>query len=229
MRSSYEDFLQRLVQYRQRLNMTQEETSKAIGITQSQFSKMELGKTIVSYKCLQRLVSNGWDIDYLVTGKETVQAASELTELMTKVADEDRQELLRAIAWLLEQAIDKCVSDVDFETKCEIEILKREAVRRKTDSVLYEIRKMSGISQIPMAERLGVNIKKYRMLEKNKINPDAELLLRIYEVTGCKPSLLVGFGSVVNIIIEDLWKQIDQPVREKILSLSEQVIQFIKM
>ncbi|MGN0365338.1 MAG: helix-turn-helix domain-containing protein [Suilimivivens sp.] len=229
MRSSYEDFLQRLTQYRQRLNMTQEETSKAIGVTQSQFSKMELGKTIVSYKCLQNLVRKGWDIDYLLTGKEVLRTSSEMTELLMHVTDENRQEFLRAVAWILEQAVLKCVSDVDFETKCEIEILKREAGRRKTDSVLYEIRKMSGISQIPMAERLGVNIKKYRMLEKNKVHPDAELLLRIYEVTGCKPSLLVNFGNVENMIIDDLWRQINQTVREKILLLSGQIIQFLNM
>lgn len=59
MRRSYEEFLHRLNQYRLRLNMTQEETSNGLGITQSQFSKMELGKTIVPYKVLELLMKMG--------------------------------------------------------------------------------------------------------------------------------------------------------------------------
>lgn len=229
MHSSYEDFLQRLSQYRLYLNMTQEQTSKVLGITQSQFSKMELGKTIVPYKSLECLMKAGWDVDYLVTGKQSAQNVSELTNLMIQVEERDRQEFLCAVAWFLEQGIAKSVSDISFETKCEIEVLKRRANGRDTDSVLYEIRKISGISQIPMSEKLGVNIKKYRMLEKSKANPDAELLLRIYEETGCKPSLLIDFDNVENVIINDLWQQIEYSVQEKILSLSKQILCFLKM
>ena len=80
-----------------------------------------------------------------------------------------------------------------------------------------------------MSEKLGVNIKKYRMLEKSNVNPDAELLLRIYEVTGCKPSLLIDADNVENVIINDLWQQIEHSVQEKILTLSKQILGFLKM
>lgn len=229
MHSSYEDFLKRLSQYRLYLNMTQEETGNLLGITQSQFSKMELGKTIVPYKSLKCLMKEGWDVDYLVTGKESVRGVSELTELMMQIEDDERRGVLNAVAWLLEQGIAKCVSEISFETRCEIEVLKRRAEGCETESVLQEIRKISGVSQIPMSEKLGVNIKKYRMLEKSKTNPDAELLLRIYEVTGCKPSLLIDFGNVEHVIIDDLWQQIESPVQEKILNLSKQILCFLKM
>lgn len=229
MHSSYEDFLQRLSQYRLYLNMTQEQTSKMLGITQSQFSKMELGKTIVPYKSLECLMKEGWDVDYLMTGKQSAQNESELTNLMIQVEEKHRREFLCAVAWFLEQGIAKSVSDISFETKCEIEVLKRRANGTGEDSVLYEIRKISGISQIPMSEKLGVNIKKYRMLEKSKANPDAELLLRIYEETGCKPSLLIDFDNVENVIINDLWRQIKYSVQENILTLSRQILCFLKM
>lgn len=229
MHGSYEEFLQRLSQYRLYLNMTQEETGNVLGITQSQFSKMELGKTIVPYNSLERLMKKGWDIDYLVTGKESAKVESELMRLMMQTEDKNRQKFLCAVAWFLEQGIAKSVSDMSFETKCEIEVLKRRASGRETGSVLYEIRKISGISQIPMSEKLGVNIKKYRMLEKSNVNPDAELLLRIYEVTGCKPSLLIDADNVENVIINDLWQQIEHSVQEKILTLSKQILGFLKM
>lgn len=209
--------------------MTQEETSNLLGVTQSQFSKMELGKIIVSYKSLKCLMKEGWDVDYLVTGKESAHEVSELTELMMQIEDHERRGVLNAVAWLLEQGVNKCVSEVSFETKCEIEVLKRRADGSETDSVLQEIRKISGVSQIPMSEKLGVNIKKYRMLEKSKANPDAELLLRLYEVTGCKPSLLIDYGNIEHVIIDDLWQQIAYPVQERILDLSKQILCFLKM
>lgn len=229
MHSSYEDFLKRFSQYKLCLNMTQAETSHLLGITQSQFSKMELGKIIVSYKSLKCLMKEGWDVDYLVTGKESVHGVSELTELLMEIDEREKRGVLNAVAWLLEQGITKCVSEISFETKCEIEVLKRRADGCETDSVLQEIRNISGISQIPMSEKLGVNIKKYRMLEKSKTNPDAELLLRIYEVTGCKPSLLIDFGNLEYVIIDDLWQQIAYPVQERILHLSKQILCFLKM
>lgn len=169
MRRSYEEFLHRLNQYRLRLNMTQEETSNGLGITQSQFSKMELGKTIVPYKVLELLMKMGWDVDYLVTGKESSVDTSELNDLIIQAGDEYKKELLSVMAWLLEQGVEKCVADTSFETKCEIEILKMRAKEETSESVLFEIRKISGLAQIPMSEKLGVNIKKYRMLEKEQI------------------------------------------------------------
>lgn len=229
MRRSYEEFLHRLSQYRLYLNMTQEEIGSILGITQSQYSKMELGKTIVPYRSLKCLMKKGWDIDFLMTGKEFGRNESELTSLIKNAEKEHRPELLYAVAWLLEQGIFRSNADISFETKCELEILKIRAGGNRADSVLYEIRKIAGFSQIPMAEKLGVNIKKYRMLEKNKAFPDAELLLRIYEVTGCKPSLMIDLGNVDNVIIDDLWQQIEYSAQKKILMLSEQILWFLKM
>ena len=229
MRKSYEEFLHRLNQYRLRLNMTQEETSNGLGITQSQFSKMELGKTIVPYKVLELLMKMGWDVDYLVTGKESSVDTSELNDLIIQAGDEYKKELLSVMAWLLEQGVEKCVADTSFETKCEIEILKMRAKEETSESVLFEIRKISGLAQIPMSEKLGVNIKKYRMLEKEQVNPDAELLLQIYKVTGCRPSLLFDVSQGESMIIDDLWGQVTPRVRQNILSLVKQVLWFLKM
>ncbi len=228
MRDKYDNFLHRLNQYRLRLNMTQEETSSELGVTQSQFSKMELGKIIIPYKVLVLLMEMGWDVDYFITGKETCQSISELNLFMDGVEEKYRKELLSAVAWFLEQGINKCVLDISFETKCEIGILKKRASEEKFESVLYEARKIAGIAQIPMSEKLGVNIKKYRKLEKEQLCPDAELLLRIYEETGCKPSLLFNCINVESLIINDLWNDITPPVRKSILSLVEQVYGFLK-
>lgn len=229
MCDSYEDFLQRFVQCRHEHNMTQEDVGLRLGITQSQFSKIELGKIIVSYKCLNILMDIGWDVDYLITGKRSSYCPSELSTLFTRIEEKDKRVLLSALAWFLQQGIDKSVVNISFETKCEIGILKLRAGEIKADSVLHEIRKVSGIAQIPMSEKLGVNIKKYRMLEKDKVNPDAELLMRIFEVTGCRPSLLLEATDIEGKIIDDLWSQIMPEIQEKILPLAEQMLSFLQL
>jgi len=228
MRDSYEEFLQRFVQCRQQKNMTQEDVSNKVGITQSQYSKMELGKIVVSYKCLKILMDSGWDVDYLITGRKSLLSASELSALMWEIEEKDKKGLLNVLAWFLERGVEKSVVNISFEMKCEIGILKMRTSEETAGSVLLEIRKLSGMAQIPMSEKLGVNIKKYRMLEKEKSEPDAELLLRIYEVTGCKPSLLFGADDIEFQIIDDLWGQIMPDARKKILSLAEQILLFLK-
>lgn len=229
MRKRYEDFLRRLNQYRLRLNMTQDELSSALGITQSQFSKIELGKTIMPYKTLELLEGMGWDVDYLVTGKNFAKGVSELNTILQQVEEPYKKEVLSAVTWLLNQGINKCCPNLGPECKCEMEILQMRVGSESSGSVLYEVRKVSNMAQVPMAEKLGVNIKKYRRLEKNEVCPDVELLFHIYEVTGCKPSLILHNDRAENIIIDDLWNQITAPVQSKILSLTEQVLWFIRM
>ncbi len=229
MRKRYDDFLRRLNQYRLCLNMTQDELSNALGITQSQFSKIELGKTIMPYKTLELLEGMGWNVDYLVTGKNFDRGASELNTILQQVEETNKREVLSAVAWLLKQGIGICCPNLSSECKCEMEILQMRANSESPCSVLYEVRQMLDVAQAIMAEKLGVNIKKYRKLEKNEACPDVELLFRIYEVTGCKPSLILHNDHVENIIIDDLWTQITVPIQSKILSLTEQVLWFIRM
>lgn len=228
MSISYDQFLNRLSRYRRFLDMTQEETGIVLGITQSQFSKMELGKTVVPYQSLARLMKAGWDIDYLMTGRESSRKDTELSCMLRQRAGKDRQEFLRITAWLLEQGGRKSTPEISAETRCEMEVLKMRANGEEADSVLHEVRKITGISQIPMSEKLGVNIKKYRMMEKRKAEPDAELLIRIYEVTGCRPSLLIDLENVETGIINGLWREIKSPVRQDILTLSREMLGFLE-
>lgn len=71
MSNHYEEFLKRLVQYRLQVNMTQEKIGQVLGITQSQLSKQELGKTIMTFHSLCILMDIGWDVDFLL--QESVQ------------------------------------------------------------------------------------------------------------------------------------------------------------
>ena len=47
------------------------------------------------------------------------------------------------------------------------------------------VRDKMNTSQIAMAEKLGLGIKKYRDIEKEKIYPDAETLVSLYNMSAC--------------------------------------------
>ena len=224
MNSYYEEFLKRLVQYRIRLNMTQETISRQLGITQSQLSKQELGKIIVPYKSLVSFMKMGWDVDYLLTGKSFRREESKLTDMLNDVEEVNYKPMLEFIAWTLARGIEKSASGLSME----ICILKMKCNEDTDESIMYEIRKIAGEAQIAMAERLGVNIKKYRALEKEQVFPDAELLLGIYEITGCRPSLFLMDDHIEDVIIDDLWSRVDSERRKEILAIISQVEQFMR-
>ena len=228
MNSYYEEFLKRLVQYRIRLNMTQETISRQLGITQSQLSKQELGKIIVPYKSLVSFMKMGWDVDYLLTGKSFRREESKLTDMLNDVEEVNYKPMLEFIAWTLARGIEKSASGLSMEDQCEICILKMKCNEDTDESNMYEIRKIAGEAQIAMAERLGVNIKKYRALEKEQVFPDAELLLGIYEITGCRPSLFLMDDHIEDVIIDDLWSRVDSERRKEILAIISQVEQFMR-
>lgn len=228
MSNHYEEFLRRLVQYRVRMHLTQENLSQKLEITQSQLSKQELGKTIMTYKSLVRLMNMGWDIDYLFTGSQSVRRPSELTALLKGTETSHRESMLEFIAWALDKGIEQSLQELSVEEKCEISILKMKSSNSENESIMYEIRKLSGEAQIPMAEKLGVNIKKYRALERRQIDPDAELLLGIYEATGCKPSLFLTTDRIENLIIDDLWNRILPEKQREILAIALQIDKFLR-
>ena len=69
MSNSYDEFLRRMIWYREKMKLSQKEVSSLLGKTQSQQSKVELRKTVVSFEMLNGLVNAGWDIDFIITGK----------------------------------------------------------------------------------------------------------------------------------------------------------------
>ncbi len=224
-------FLRRFAEYRRHLGMTQEEAAVIFDVTQSQFSKMERGETIISHARLKRLFNAEWDVDFLVTGERSArgQDASELNILIQQAPKQYKAQLLETSTLLLKQGISKCAPDLSFESQCELEILKMRAECEGADFVMWKIRETTGSSQISMAEELGVGVRKYRKLEKNVDDPDAELLSHIYELTGCRPSLFLNYDHLDEMIIDHLWGQMTPPVQDKVLGLVKRTLELMQM
>lgn len=208
MSNIYEEILRRLIQYRMALKLTQTEAGTIIGKTQSQFSKVELGKTVLSYDDLYAMLQAGWDIDYLIVAKEGTVWTSRITEILD-VNDAPVWEAVKEVlVWAIGQMLDKAGTLNEADIYCEYKLLKLITAQKETDSLLFELRSIIGISQTAMAERLGVNIKKYRDLERRLTDLDAELLALVYEDTACRPSLFFYQDDLETYLFNDLWNQL---------------------
>lgn len=179
----YSLILQRLEAYRKKYHIPQIELAKELNITQSQYSKIELGKIKMSYEILSKLYEQGCDIDILITGESSQPV---LPSLKKAFSDSNIKQYISGMK-LCEWAIEQWAQNEKSEEKIGNKLLKTFLQSEEKETPLQKLRKAFGVSQMKMAELVGVNIKKYRALEKGELEPDAELMANIYEVTKCKP------------------------------------------
>ena len=216
MCNNYDGILRRLSLYRLKKKLTQTDVAEMLGKTQSQFSKVELGKVVLSYKDLTAMLQAGWDIDFLITGKEKVFWKSTVTEISGLDDINTMSEVKDALVWALGQKISKIDAGYEKDALCEYRLLKRITTQGKGEFLLANLRSIVGASQIGMSERLGVNIKKYRDLEKRNTDLDAELLAQVYENTHCRPSMFFYQDNLEMYLLNNLWNRLDSDERDRL-------------
>ena len=103
MGSAYEGVLQRLQMYRQKRKLNQKSMSQMMGVTQSHYSKLEQGKTIISAEELKNFDSHGCNMDYLLTGEECEETI--LNHYLGVCKKEIKSDFLQLMVWTIEQGI----------------------------------------------------------------------------------------------------------------------------
>ena len=228
MSNSYRKFIGRLTSYREMMNLSQKDAGCLVGKTQSQQSKMERGETIVSYEILQHMMDAGWDIDFLMTGKNRIHIENSLSGYLFENMGGYWGNIKEALFWIIGVELDKTGNLQDEETKLEFKLMKEFLAGTESDSVIHNIRNIMGISQFAMADRLGVNIKKYRELEKGGTEPDAELLILIYELSGCRPSTFFRQDDVEEYVLDCLWNRLNVERQKEAREFIDYVIKIYK-
>ena len=218
MSNIYDGILRRLVEYRSKNDLTQADMSAMIGKKQSQLSKIELGKIIISFDDLSGMMKAGMDIDDLIIEKPGIEWKSDVNEVTHFQDKKLLADIKDVLLWSMGQALGEKGIIADKALDCEYKLLKTVIVQNELFSLLLELRKMIGVTQMSMAEKLGVNIKKYRDLERRITNPDAELLALIYEITSCKPSLFFHQDDMKEYLLNDLWNRISDAKKQEIMS-----------
>ncbi|MDE6129132.1 MAG: transcriptional regulator [Lachnospiraceae bacterium] len=209
MNESYQNVLQRLKEERTRKKWSQEQISRQLRMSQSHYSKVELGKRRFTYYEVQYLYGLEVDAHYIFTGQKSG------TEQEIFFADCDYRELnfyMHILAYVAEylymvRRLDKWET-VYKELKY---IGYITAPDRMNDNSLFTLRRAVECSQQKMAEKLGVDIKKVRSMENGESLPDSEILWNLYQFFHIPPAVFIkserGMICALGCILDMLGKE----------------------
>lgn len=227
MNTYYSEVPQRLCAYRKALGMTQKEMSERFGVKQDHYSRMESGKTLLSNRNLSCFMRSGGDIYYLITGKERHTGVINVYLDNFKLL-RDKVEIVKLILWATYQSIPYEKSNEIYEIKRawkHIELIENE---KKMNSIWRNIRKVEGISQQRMAERLDINIKRYQRMENLRTKPDAEILHSLFFDLGYSPLVMMKQDMFYLDEINKIWDEFPEKTRERLEGVIEQGIKLIQ-
>ena len=214
----YTDVLKRLVMYRKSLGMVQTEVAKKVGIGQEMYSYIENGSIKISGELLIEFMKIGCSTDELIAGKEYNYEADDLEAAVDSIAaEEDRNFALKLLAELIVNKCGRKRESITGETADNMLML--DALSKSWDnfSMTCFVRKKLLLSQIDMAERLGLGIKKYRAIEREIIYPDAETLFSLYDMSHYRPILFMNMKDRKIQILKSIWGIFTSAEKEKLL------------
>lgn len=226
MGSKYSEVIRRLREYRQRLSRTQEEMAEYMGVTQSHYSKLEQGNTVISYDSLERFYRRGGDVNYLITG--IAHRESELNRLLGScVSAGERTELFKVIVWSVNQGL------IMNRTPIDLSVRYRKLIRFMDDGadgkpVWERIRRNEELSQIDMAEKLDINVKRYRRLERQDVEADAEILNVLYETWGYSPMVVLSEDAFYLDELNVMWNALSEGVRKELRDFLDHAVRLME-
>lgn len=189
MNESYQNVLQRLKEERKRKKWSQEQISRQLRMSQSHYSKVELGKRRFTYYEVQYLYGLDVDAHYIFTGQKSG------TEQEVFFSNCDYRELnfyMHILAYVAEYLyVVRRLSNWETVYKELKHIGYITAPDRINDNSLFALRRAVECSQQKMAEKLGVDIKKIRSMENGESLPDSEILWNLYQFFRIPPAVFI--------------------------------------
>lgn len=218
---AYNDVLKRLKQERQRLSLTQEEMGRCARMGQSNYSKIELGSRRLSYYELKYLCDTDIDLYYIFTGCRCSEKYNEV------FFDYNYLELLCFLNIISSVAELRCVKEDGDNRR---EVLAQTGLFRLSDweyrlnrNVFLSLRQSLDHSQCEMAAKLGVDVKKLRMLENGGCLPDSELICKLYQMFYVSPAVVLkdkkGLINEICFLLESMDKGTGEDVFQFVRSI----------
>ena len=203
----YDEMLKRLRAYRRSLGLKQRQMCKAIGVTQEQYSYIENGFIRITDSHLRVFHSMGLDLNYLITSKKYNYAAEDFDILLNEFKEPQRNFVMKIIAELLVEKWERkdFPQDMTKNVIKRIQLLSAVLDLWNSFSMLELVRNEQGISQVEMMQKLGVGIKKYRLLEREEEFPDADILLSLYDISGYPPIMFMDIYDRRLLAVKAVW------------------------
>lgn len=209
MNATYQNVLERLREERLRNSWSQEQISQKLKMSQSHYSKVELGRRRFSYYEVQYLYELDVDAHYIFTG----QKSNEKCEAFFSNCDyRELNFYLHVLAYMSEYLYMVGRSE-DWKTMYkELEYIRYVTAPDRTDeNTLFLLRRLLDYNQQTMAEKLGVDVKKVRSMENGDSLPDSEILWKLYHFFRIPPAVFTknqcGMAKAVSCLLDILAKE----------------------
>ncbi len=223
--SGYEYVLERLAQFRKGMNLTQLQVAEKLGISQEQFSYFETGKVKITAEILVKLAALGFDINYIITGELYREPEDRtVSKIFDNLCENERKNEYRCLFCCLLCLFGETSRDAKTKNQRLVEYLDK---HHNDFSMICFVRDELNINQIPLANELGLSVKKLRRLEKGEIYPDAEVLYELCQRSEYSPLLFLDICDREMLIMELFWNEITKECREKLCDVFMNVCKMI--
>ncbi len=211
----YHDVVQRLREERLRCNLSQEKISSLLNMTQSHYSKLELGNGRFSYRELKNLCQTDIDMHYVFTGQK---AEGSLYDEWKREHNVKEQKYILSILTSMIIYGDKEVR-THFQSE-QLEYIRYIVSMENSGNTIFQLlRDYTGYTQLNMAAVFGVDIKKYRGLEKGNKLPDSEILMKLYNNFGIGPLIILDDERGFGFLICDILQNLEEEFRSRIVKI----------
>ena len=214
MCTAYYNVLERLKEERCRLHLSQSEMGQLVPMSQSNYSKIELGQRRLSYYEMQYLCRTDVDIHYIFTGQRYNGKQEELLENSTYAELISYLRILYSLAVPRKQQQPKAQWDVVFD---KVQYVPLIVENYSSGSLFSLLRRSMNYQQQKMAKTMGIDVKKLRDLENGRSLPDSELLYRMYDLFHVSPSIVLKDRDSLICEISILLDTINTESRKEII------------
>lgn len=216
--NSYKNILGRLVQFRKELGLTQDDMAEKLNISQEQYSYYENGKVKISADVLKQLSDLGLDINYFISGVYYDKICDNGLDVIFGKQKYSKQTKRMLVYILCLVTMNEGGKKGKYQR-----LLEYMQMHLEDFSMIAYIKDELGYAQIPLADELGLGIKKYRKLEKGQIYPDAELLYELYEKSKYPPILFLDICDRQEYAICLIWNELTNDQQRNV----KEIISFI--
>lgn len=188
MGKDYIAVMQRLKEERLGHGLSQAELGEQISVSQKQYSKVEHDAKSFGYFEVKALANTELDLYYIYTG---MRMSGKYNRLFERSSYKNLLCYLHIMTTLftcmceeleLEQELYRQINCVRYITGADEEL---------EETIFSLVRQQERETQFEIAARLGVDVKKYRELERGNLLPDSELIWRLYARYHVPPALVL--------------------------------------
>lgn len=189
MSMDYVDVIQRMKEERLAHEISQGDLGSQLRITQGHYSKVERAVKRLTYYEVKALSETELDLYYIYTGRRISGKYKEFFESCS---------YRQLICYLnMTAALFACVYEEQNQDLSKRFYRQLRCIRHITgaegsgETVFSLVRHLENETQYEMSERLCMDVKKFRELERGNLLPDSELIWRLYDLYHVPPAYVL--------------------------------------